>query len=458
MWPFKSNIPEINTMTEDEDGNIEIKHSHGQFKMNRKDIVDVQLTKNFPSYLKRGSGDFFDLYFNIFLGIPMAFGIWNFLIYQKNISDPTFFPRHFQGDLVTYEKFLFSPFDKPLIDLILSLIFFVIICLLIGYLTSIIIRYLDFISSKNNILKIKTVGNIFEYEFANDHIITNSFNGLREKNKSKKQSQKLSYLIGILFFSIPFILFIFNWDDPFWFYQKIFETNPKIDFPLTMTNYIDYFRGEPKGCFELFADGLASFGGTILFLIALLIGIIFFCLTFLVFFGLPLIQFVTIPYLIFYFVFSLVDKNLRINWKKEFEFIKWGFADIILRIIIVFIGPIFFFARTMFASFPEKPRNLKNISFWIFCLFSAIIVGFGANFLMRDIIYSPLENLFLQVKDFCEPNKLGYSLFQLEKTIYISFILIISFLTFYLLIPKKRWESFKMRMENKIDDDVINES
>ena len=51
MWPFKSKIPEIKTISEDIDGNIEINHSHGQFKINRKDIVDVQVTKNLSNYL-----------------------------------------------------------------------------------------------------------------------------------------------------------------------------------------------------------------------------------------------------------------------------------------------------------------------------------------------------------------------------------------------------------------------
>jgi hypothetical protein len=462
MWPLKSNIPEIKTMTEDEDGNIEINHSHGEFKINRKDIVDVQFAKNFTCYLeRRWKGRHFNPNnpkWDIFLELPIAFGIWNLCIYQNITGD-------WKNSHVMWQLSLFIPFQNSFgfsefflwIDIFYNLILFLLISHVCGKLILPLISYSDYIGSKNNVLKIKTVGNEFTYSF-NDEFNLISF---KELNNNETQSHYKN--LSLFLFSIPIILFIFNWDEPFWFYQnRIFEANTKIDFPLSMTNYIDYFRGEPKGFFELFADGLASFGGTILFLIALLIalliGIIFFCLTVLVFFGIPLIQFVIIPYLIFYFIFSLVDKNLSINgkelWKK---FPHWKSDDIIIAtIIFVFIAPILFFFRTIVASFPEKPHNLKNISFWIFCFLSAIIVGFGANFLMRDIIYSPLENLFLQVKDFCEPNKLGYSLFQLEKTIYISFILIISFLTFYLLIPKKRWESFKKWLEeNDIDDDSI---
>ena len=53
MWPFKSNIPEIKNMSEDEEGNIEINHSHGQFKINRKDIVEFQLTKKISWFIEK---------------------------------------------------------------------------------------------------------------------------------------------------------------------------------------------------------------------------------------------------------------------------------------------------------------------------------------------------------------------------------------------------------------------
>jgi uncharacterized protein (TIGR02145 family) len=55
MWPFKSNIPEIESVYEDGDGNIEINHSQGRFTINKNEIKNIKLTSDLFTLVKQNS-------------------------------------------------------------------------------------------------------------------------------------------------------------------------------------------------------------------------------------------------------------------------------------------------------------------------------------------------------------------------------------------------------------------
>jgi hypothetical protein len=492
MWPFKSNIPEITTMSEDEDGNIEINHSHGQFKINRKDIVDVQFTKNFVTHIAY----FFQnhkveeiLLGIIFFGLPFTCGVFN-IIHYYNYKDIIFL-ENIHETLPPIYKFLYlwpitawvDTFANffALFDFLLNSILFSITSIIIGFFVSLVILFLEFYSKKHDIVKIKTIGNLFEYKF-NDQFKSSTFKELMERQELKRPNNKsLNIALFIALFIAPIILFFFNWDEPFWFYQTdFFELNKLIDFPISMTNYNDYFLGEPKGFFELFVDGLASFGGTLLFLILCLLGItlsLFISTLLLVVFITIFLSFICfqIGFLPLFVASSLVDrtnpamKNAMKRFRRRKELITFfSWPKMIIAQNLWFIGlaketkfdryllsseddpeaqffyvllvplvPLFPFLNPI--ALLISAFNKKTIYHFI-SLGLSIFIGYLSHLFLFDIIYIPCKNLFMQFSNY---------LLWFDLMIYFSLILTIVFATFSLLIPKSHWEEIYNTSESE---------
>ena len=452
MWPFKSNIPEIKNMSEDEEGNIEINHSHGQFKINRKDIVEFQLTKKISWFIEKKETILHPFFEIILKGLPIAFGIWNFLIYNKINSNPQFFKYYRKFDLIAFN------FTASTFDIIINLVLFLIISFICGFLIIYpLIQYLENISSKNNIVKIKTVGNEFTYRFNEEFVLT-FFKEQTHLNtnpryispeysreyRNQRANKKLSLFLGLILFSIPFISFIFNFDKPFWFYhffEKFFQKNG---------NYVDYFLGDPKGFFELFFDGLASFGGTFLLLLlicgfllsVLLIGI-FILLIY-------LIQIIILPFIITFYLLKFTIKRMKdffnnhkllpfdLNYLSNFSIIFFPLAILILN-----------YDYTL-----KSKSSFKNIIILTMCIVISILVGVCFDFFLRDLIYWPLQDIIIGLKLFFYSDMNGASYVQFEKTIYFSLILFSSYFTLCLIIPKKIW----IETINLLDAEIVRDN
>ena len=464
MWPFKSNIPEIKNMSEDEEGNIEINHSHGQFKINRKDIVEFQLTKKISWFIEKKETILYPwnvlfklimkevhdfkknkkIFEIILMGLPIAFGIWNFLIYNKINSNPQFFKYYRKFDLIAFN------FTASAFDIIINLVLFLIISFICGFLIIYpLIQYLENISSKNNIVKIKTVGNEFTYRFNEEFVLT-FFKEQTHLNtnpryispeysreyRNQRANKKLSLFLGLILFSIPFISFIFNFDKPFWFYH-FFEKN---------VNYVDYFLGDPKGFFELFFDGLASFGGTFLLLLLILLSgllIIFFIL--LIF----LIQIIILPFIITFYLLKFTNKRMKdfFNNHKLFPF------DMNYSSNFIIFFPLAILISNLDYTLKSK-SSFKNIIILTMCIVISIIVGVCFDFFLRDLIYWPLQDIIIGLKLFFYSDKIGASYVQFEKTIYFSLILFSSYFTLCLIIPKKIW----IETINLLDAEIVRDN
>jgi len=408
MWPFKSKIPEIETMQEDIDGNIEINHSHGQFKINSKDIVDVQLTKNLSNYLGKQWFPWFT-WFPWILGFPLTF-------------------------LVGFILLCYSIRSYNHINIIELLFFSILLLLCCTYVTLLFWYLHNYYSSKYDVIKIITAGNSFQYIFEDEGIFRSISRFEKLYVPSIKKNIIIETIIPIGIVSIPIMAFLINWNDYYWFWDdmkgmRFFRSIV----PASSAGYEYYYFTTTKGFFELFFDGLANIGGTIFFLFCcillflwVLIYVLFSCC-------IVLTQVTILPLIISFYLIRFTNKRM-----KDFDQ-KWSddtFNFFIMRPILM---PLFFIS----GSYPRKSLKFTNIIIWLIRIVFPIIVAVSFDFFLRDLIYYPLKENLMGLKIFFYDKAAGGSLFQFEKTIYFSLILFCSYFTFIILTPKKTWEEIR---------------
>jgi uncharacterized protein (TIGR02145 family) len=503
MWPFKSNIPEIESVYEDEDGNIEINHSQGRFTIKRSDIIDVSFKKNFLLAFKRNlvntlsssSKDIKDITNNLsyfwLLGTPMTFGIWNILIYNIVRCNEILFRTHYKRE----EMFLTNT-SIWWLDIIVNILYFLIIGITCGFLTRILI---ETIKSDKNIIKISTTGNSFEFS-SSDYCDISSISILHIGNV-KTNINQFYKAAAVIILLMPFILFLIYWDQPYWFYQnRIFESRSFV--PTKLTVYKEYFSGNPKGYFELFCHGLASAGGTILFFIGLILYVIFLVFKFILIWIFMPICFAALPILqillgVFLFNFFGILLTPRL-WRKELTRMhiqmmnepgkstlsRW--AETFLMILLSYLMFLFLnIGGLLYMGYDRFSINKKSALLNIFLATGLLIFSFFLYQYSHQLSSNITENLFdfnsyknlkasyyLDTKYLNGSGNFGWSFIQFDKAFYwglTSFFMVVvfSWLTpkriFYwnknqALVGNQLWEMYNLRLDKFRNGDPIPEA
>lgn len=221
MWPLNDEIPLIKNISENEENIIEITHSKGQFKINKKEIVDVQMKsdihslKSNPYYSDEHAfivlSDFYRTWFpfigafslnmiRAIISLGIAGGVSFFLLRLIIVSDIFFINSNAGFGLATLLILIiliWIAIDKT----IRSFIFPTIIKLLFS----------DFI--KKDIFVIKTTGNTFEFRESNGFSWLSSAGDLLPLLKDSDESLRIRNIkrkiLYVLFYSLIFINFLF---------------------------------------------------------------------------------------------------------------------------------------------------------------------------------------------------------------------------------------------------------
>lgn len=308
---FQKNIPEIKSISEDNDGILEIVHSKGKFKINNRVIIEIQVNKKQSRIfekLENFLGDYL-IYYLAFLG---SFGLWNMIVYKKfsNVNEILFQDN---GYLIYNFLFPFSPFENYWVNIILNIGLFFLLCLISILLVLFIMQIILSLTSHFNMLTLKTESNEFNFKFDNDKSLDSSktISEVIKSNSIKIENNWIADVVSTLILMAPIFAFFLNYDEPFWFSPY--------------TNYRGYFIGEPKGYLELFIDGMASFGGVVIILsiIALIIIAAVLGLVLLIISG--VLFFLSLPSFIFTLLFKKMIKRFKNynlsanNYKTESE-------------------------------------------------------------------------------------------------------------------------------------------
>jgi hypothetical protein len=302
---FSKNIPEIKSISEDNDGNIEIVHSKGKFKLNNKNIIDIQVSQKqlpisdkFSNFLEKDM-DTVNVILMI-LGISLfsgGFGLWNMIVYKKfsNVNEILF-----QDNLHLISNFLFpfSPFENW-VDYILNIgLFLLLSAISIGLVILVVLIILS-LTRHHNLLTVKTESNEFNFQFDNDKSLDSSktISEVIKSNSIKIENNWIADVVFLLILTAPFIAFFLNNNEPFWFSLN--------------TNYRGYFIGEPKGYLELFIDGMASFGGIVIILSIIALVIIAAVLGLVLVIISGVLFFLSLPSFIFTLLFKIMSKRFK---------------------------------------------------------------------------------------------------------------------------------------------------
>jgi hypothetical protein len=320
---FSKNIPEIKSISEDNDGNIEIVHSKGKFKLNNKNIIDVQvrqkqllLSDKLSNFLEKEN-----VTVNLILGISLlsgGFGLWNIIVYKKffNVNEILF-----QDNLHLISNFLFpfSPFENW-VDYILNIGLFLLLgAISIGLVILVVLIILS-LTRHHNLLTVKTESNEFNFQFENNASLHSSktISEVIKANSIRIENNWVADGLILLILATPFIAFLMNYDEPFWFSIK--------------TDYRGYYIGEPKGYLELFIDGMASGGGIVIILsiivlviIAVVLGLVLVILSGVLFF-------LSLPSFIFTLLLKRMSKRFKnycLTAKSQKMISEVAFTDVI---------------------------------------------------------------------------------------------------------------------------------
>ena len=320
---FSKNIPEIKSISEDNDGNIEIVHSKGKFKLNNKNIIDIQVSQKQLPISDKFSNFLLEkdiVTVNIILGILLfsgGFGLWNMIVYKKfaNVNEILF-----QDNLHLISNFLFpfSPFENW-VDYILNIGFFLLLTAISIGLVILVVLIILSLTRHHNLLTVKTESNEFNFQFENNESLDSSktISEVIKSNSVRIENNWIADSVVLLIVTSPFIAFFMNYDEPFWFSIK--------------TDYRGYYIGEPKGYLELFIDGMASCGGIVIILsiialviIAAVLGLVLYIISVVLFF-------LSLPSFIFTWLLRIMSKRFKnycLSAKSQKMISEVAFSDV----------------------------------------------------------------------------------------------------------------------------------
>jgi len=172
----------------------------------------------------------------------------------------------------------------------------------------------------HNLLTVKTESNEFNFQFENNASLHSSktISEVIKANSIRIENNWVADGLILLILATPFIAFLMNYDEPFWFSIK--------------TDYRGYYIGEPKGYLELFIDGMASGGGIVIILsiivlviIAVVLGLVLVILSGVLFF-------LSLPSFIFTLLLKRMSKRFKnycLTAKSQKMISEVAFTDVI---------------------------------------------------------------------------------------------------------------------------------
>jgi hypothetical protein len=431
MWPFKDSIPLVKSISENELNEIEIIHSTGQFKINKKDIVNISHSsdlsgykENFKKEMWRKNGIFIFGGNSIQVSIPIFFAYINLLNYltYRNYDEllftifPTGINRLFTWPLLIVSVWILSTLTAYILRICLSYVFRV-------------FRDENFFK---NILIIQTVGNNFKFKIQEGMSFHSSI--LPEANVddqiAKKKYISVDIVLNILFFLIPFLSMFFYWHESFLCWE-IIENIPRYKEFWDVGNrynFLDYYSSE-KNLFSLLFEGMVSFWYNFLFLMLIVFSIIIFFGCLLLLLAIVLFQIILGPC----FAGILSGILLKIIGKTNFSFKELGYFSLLFGIFFPFLFPPF-----NFGEFNGKPINIRKILIGLSSLFLLIGTVFISHKLLYDVIYIPVHNQMIDLKNWFDIHipTIGGSIFQFDKSFYLFIILFLSYSLLAIVIPK----------------------
>ena len=317
-WPFKSKISKLEKISKDSLGNIDLVLDNKSLRFHEKEIISTNLKADFFSTIndfksKRLPNNrqwIWDNLWQIFLSFIFSCGFLNCFINYR---------------------FAYFPNDLIIGFLILFGLFLIIFFIFLGYIWHILKRYL--ISKyapffmENDIIEIRLHNLTIQFRCISLYSLQEVKNtiDIRKDNTGSifekkelvvlRSSYPYSGVLVNLFILLFFVLlFYLNSENPTWWYVIFnIDISPNWlksygeNFGALSEKYINYFRGDEKGFFKLFFDGMISGIGLFLlsFVIILCIGL------FILLFFLFILAFVWQ----FFFLFGFKEKlNRKIWW------------------------------------------------------------------------------------------------------------------------------------------------
>lgn len=370
MWPFTNKIPFIETISENQENEIEIKHSYGNFKINKKDIIEIQQGSDYyslnssPNYSKSHSIKLMLIYFAGHLrDFPKNLGVKSLTLndirfimsicISGGISNTVLFLVDIEFKFIVFILFTFLInllIDKPLKNIVFPFFFK--------------IFFRNFI--KNDLITIKTAGNNFIFRGILNETNLELFSlskNFENWDKHHEKKRRIGYFFFFLncfiFMILPLILLAPN-------ENSIFKVTFK-DTPL-----------------ELFYIGFTVF-------------LILIFLPYWVSFGLGIF--------LMYLLFAILA-------------FTHGIAILSALLVGFFITE--FLLKKITNGYGHK------VSGWLLYLFGIILIGsnFVYYFSMEEIIYLPINTWVKSL------NPIFYS-FYLDSNMYLFIISIFSYFTAY---------------------------
>jgi len=267
MWPFANKIPFVETISENQENEIEIKHSSGNFKISKKDIIETQLSSDYyslnssPNYSTLHSILLMLIYFKDGFGFILGKGSPKSLTLNDirfiisiclsgGIAGNIILPLEIELKFIVWVLFTLLInliIDKPIKNIIFPFFFK--------------IFFGNFI--KNDLITLKTAGNNFIFRGilnqSNLELFSLSLNSER-REKHLEDKRKISYFFFYLncFITLIISFLIFNQND-----DSIFKMTVKN----TLLGY--YQRGFVTSLMLVFLPVIIFYLGVIIVIIAL---------------------------------------------------------------------------------------------------------------------------------------------------------------------------------------------
>ena len=447
MWPFIDKTHKLELISENESAEIEIQHSYGKFKINKKDILDVQLKSDLFSYVKIKS-ELFKIVDNqsVTFSFPFAlisYFLLNLFCFRCGLTQ--FEAANFEYRDLQYLFFHFYDGDNAfllfLFVILSSIVLFVILLLCFSILFDILFILLLYsnvnlrkINFQKDLLEISTSGKTFHFRVKKELIDINQIFGLKEDTNEIKG--RIDWYLFLLLLLTPYIIPLIIG------LLKIYQYSGDIDQIIISLNASNIFK-KSQSFFEIINLLIIGFG---LFLSVLLIIIMFILLIISItaigiwmsLLGIWIVHVFSVDW----FNRKYYSEIERIPFKSMFYypillfFAFWNLLEdfkIFLNCLQLFFPPLYFLRNFEF----KFKKILVSTLIIIFPITGIIFL----NQFLNDLMYIPILKLFLPIKE--KMYIIGISLFQIEKTIYFGTIFFILNLGFLLIIPKKMIDRLK---------------
>jgi len=428
MWPIRDHLPNIETIHENDENEIEIKHSKGYINISKKDIVGVECNSDIKStyfFLEKITEFLFPIALILSIGFyHSVLCFWNSYFGLMEIE--YFF-------LFLVDSIHFSPIIRLLLGLIflvLSLLFLISVFffsfIIVKILTSFIIYYFKIKRKvwENDILIIHTTSKT--YTVRSDRNVQRFFDSksliLSKTDFTSNDSKRLQNRIYLW---TIFIINLIGW------------VSFSILVPYIESKFADFFQGKEMNFIELLISRFLMLSWLISFLSSFLLAIIL---------------------AIVVHIWLIPLQLLIVLWLLSFPSIK--LFNKRYNVVIPYIP----FSKFFFNPFPDlddilgdidsKNYNLSDLSLFssvsfflnkkfklitrILFLISQVLMIFILGYLFLDLLYYPLHNIMLPIKT----NLLGIdgynSLVQLDKGIYFGVITFLSNIIIIAILPKNK--------------------